>query len=229
MSSLPICQSWRQRGESPKLEGPDKTQRRIQKDCEIEPFFNSINNNREDQHQPNTEPSTKTSDNLAPFEIETIENHTVDPANPPLDISDPLILVENKSLDNLNPLSTYPNNMQNMTLIPLASSEALQTTLVQPQLVVGGGSTSNLTPMTIPMVNVHVNNISSTRTSIPVRTIPGSNPRSTSTSYTGIPSGGCTLPNLGFPFGGAHQGKNMQGINFNPFVQPNTYLCSTSG
>ena len=155
-----------------------------------------------------------------------IENHTLDPANPTLNISDPIILVLNESLDNLNPLFTYLNNMQNSTLNPLASLEALGTTSFQPQMVVGGGNASNLTPLTIPTINVHVNNIISTNTSVPVGTVLGPNPGSTSTSYTCIPTRGCTLPNMGFPYGRAYQGQNSQGVNLNPFCQPNTCLGS---
>ena len=98
--------------------------------------------------------------------------------------------------------------MQNPTLNPLASLHALGTTPVQPQMVVGGVNTSNSTPMTIPIVSMHPINISSTSTSVPVGTVPGSNPGSGSTSYTGIPTGGCTLPNMGFPYGGVNQGQN---------------------
>ena len=94
-------------------------------------------------------------------------------------------------------------------------------------MVDGGGSTSNSTPMTIPTVNVHVNNISSTNTSMPIGIVPGSNPRSTSTSYRGIPIRGCTFPNMGFPYGGAYQGKKLQGVILNAFFQPNTCLGST--
>ena len=120
--------------------------------------------------------------------------------------------------------------MQNTTLNPLDSSEALGTTSVQPQMVAGGGNTSNSTPMTIPMVNFLVNNICSTSTLVSVGIVPGSNPGSTSTSYTCIPTGGCTLPNMGFPYGGAHEGKNIQVINLNPFVLPNTFLgCNFRG
>ena len=108
----------------------------------------------------------------------------------------------------------------------MASSEALGSTSVQPQMVVKGGSTSNSTLMTIPIVNVPVNNISSTSTSVPVGIVLGSNPRITSTSYTSIPIGGCTLPNIGFPYGGAYQGQNLQGVNLNPFRQYNTSLGS---
>ena len=118
--------------------------------------------------------------------------------------------------------------MKNLTLNPLASSEAPGTTSVQPQMVVGGGNTFNSTPITIPTANVHVYNISSTITSVPVGTVLGSNPGSTSTSYIGIPTGGCTLPNLGFPYGGAYQGQNLQGVNLNPFGQPNTCIGLTT-
>ena len=75
---------------------------------------------------------------------------------------------------------------------------------------------------------MHVNNISSTDTSMLVGTILGSNPGSTSTLYTGIPTGGCTLPNMGFPNVGAYQGHKLQGVNLNPFGQPKTCLGSTS-
>ena len=88
-------------------------------------------------------------------------------------------------------------------------------------MVAGGGHTSNSTPMTIPMVNVPINNISSTNTLVLVGTVLGSNPGSTSTSYTCIPIGGCTLPNMGFPYGGVNQGQNIQGINLNSFSQTN--------
>ena len=118
--------------------------------------------------------------------------------------------------------------MQNPTLNPFSSLEALETTPIQPQMVIEGVNTSNLTPMTIPTVNMHVNNISLTITSMPVGIVLGSNPGSTSTSYTGIPTGGCTLPNMGFPYGGDHQGQNLQGFNLNPFGKPNTCLGSTS-
>ena len=94
-------------------------------------------------------------------------------------------------------------------------------------MVVGRGNTSNLNPMTIPTVNMHVNNVSSTNTFVPVGTVTGSNPISTSTSYTGIPIGGRTLTNMGFPYSGAYQGQNLEGVNLNPFGQPNTCLGST--
>ena len=61
-----------------------------------------------------------------------------------------------------------------------------------------------------------------------IGTILDSNPGSRSTSYIGVPIGGRTLPNMGFPYGGAYQGQNLQGVNLNPFVQPNTCLGSTS-
>ena len=80
-------------------------------DFENEPFLNPINNNREYQHQPNPEPSTEIVDNIAPFEIETIENHIADPSNPPLHLSEPVILAVNESFDNLNHFLTYSNNM----------------------------------------------------------------------------------------------------------------------
>ena len=52
----------RRQGESPKFEGPVKTHRQIQKqnlrDFDTGPFLSSININKEEQHQPNPEPST---------------------------------------------------------------------------------------------------------------------------------------------------------------------------
>ena len=95
-------------------------------------------------------------------------------------------------------------------------------------MVAKGGNTFNSTPTKIPTVIVPVNNISSTSTSVPVCTVPGSNPRIISTSYTCIPNGGCTFPNMGFPYGGPYQGQNLQGVNLNPFRQYNTSLGSTS-
>ena len=157
-----------------------------------------------------------------------IENHTNDLANPPLNLLDPVLLAVRESLDSLNLLFTYSNNMQNPTLNPLASSEALGTTLVQPQMLAGGGNTSNSTPTKIPTINVAINIISSTNTSVLVGTVTGSNPGSTSTSYIGIPTGGCPLPNMGFPYDGAHQGQKLQGFNLNHFFQLNTCLGSTS-
>ena len=95
-------------------------------------------------------------------------------------------------------------------------------------MVVGGGNTSNSTPMTIPTVSVPAINISSTSTSVLVGTVLGSNPGSTSTSYIGIPTTRCTLPNMGFPYGGVNKGKKLQGVNLNPFSQTNPCLGSTS-
>ena len=70
--------------------------------------------------------------------------------------------------------------------------------------------------------------IKKSNTLVPVGIVLGSNPGSTSTSYTSIPTRGCTLPNMGFPYGGAHQGQDIQVINLNPFGLPNTYLGSNS-
>ena len=95
-------------------------------------------------------------------------------------------------------------------------------------MVYRGGNTSKSTPMKIPTVNVPINNISSTNTLVLVGTVSGSNPGNTSTSYMCIPTGGCTLPNMGFPYGGDYQGQNLQAVNVNPFGQPNTCLGSTS-
>ena len=89
---------------------------------------------------------------------------------------------------------------------------------MQPQTVVRGGNTSNSTLMPIPLVNVPINNISSTNNSMPVGIVPSYNHGSTTTSYTFIPTRLCTLPNMGFPYGGAHQSQNIQGINMNPLV-----------
>ena len=147
MASLLILQSQWQRGESPKLEGLDKTQRQIHKECENDPFL--INNNREDQNQPNIETFTETVDNLAPFEIETIENHTADLANPSLSLSKPVILVVNEPSTKLNPLFTYSKNIKNPAFNHVALPRAPGTTPAQPQMVTRGGNTSNSTPMTI--------------------------------------------------------------------------------
>ena len=88
----------------------------MHKECKTNPFLISIHNNRDDQNQPNTETFTETTDNIAPVEIETIENHTADLANPSLSLSKPVILVVNEPSTKLNPLFTYSNNMKNPTL-----------------------------------------------------------------------------------------------------------------
>ena len=95
-------------------------------------------------------------------------------------------------------------------------------------MVARGGNTSNSTPMKIQIVNLLVDSISSTNTSFSVGRVLGSNPGSTSTSYTSIPTRGCTLTKMGFPYGGAHKGQKLQGVNLNIFGQHNTCLCSTS-
>ena len=119
--------------------------------------------------------------------------------------------------------------MQNPTFNPVASLGALGTTRAQPQMVTGGGNTSNSTMMTTSTVSMNAINISSTSTYVPIGTVPSSNLGGTSTSYTSIPTTGCTLPNMGFPYGGVNQGQNSQGVNLNPFIQTNSCLGSTSG
>ena len=83
--------------------------------------------------------------------------------------------------------------------------------------------------MVVPTVSMPAINIISTSTSVPVAIVLGSNPGSTSTSYTSIPNVGCTLPNMGFPYGGVNQGQNLKGVNLNPLSQTNPCLGSTSG
>ena len=111
----------------------------------------------------------------------------------------------------------------------MASTGAPGTTPTQPQMVTRGGNTSNSTPMRTSIVSNNSINISSTITYLPIGTVPSSNPGGTSTSYTSIPTTGCTLPNMCFPYGGVNQGQNSQGVNLSPFIQTNPCLGSTSG
>ena len=86
-----------------------------------------------------------TIDNISAFEIEALEYHTTHSANPPLNISNPIILVISESFDNINPLFTYFNKMKNPTLNPLASSYGQGTIPMQSQTVSGGYDISNST------------------------------------------------------------------------------------
>ena len=81
--------------------------------------------------------------------------------------------------------------------------------------------------MSIPTNNMPYTSIISTITLVLVGIVLGSNPRRTSTLSIVIPTGGCALPNIGFPYGGAYQGQNIQVFNVNPFGLPNTCLGSS--
>ena len=75
-------------------------------------------------------------DDITLVEIEKIEYHIFSHINPPLiHTLNPIILMESESLVNL--FESW-NNMQNITLEPLASSGVQGTTSMKPQMVVGG-------------------------------------------------------------------------------------------